>query len=57
MEFNNLNVKYIRTSDQIADVLTKPLDHMLHWRHTRRLLGIKYDLSQTASSRTSLEGG
>ena len=57
MEFKNLNVKYIRTADQVADVMTKPLDHTLHWPHTRYLLGIKYDLYQTASSSTSLEGG
>ena len=40
MEFNTLKVELVRTQFQIADILSKALGSIAHWRHSRVLLGL-----------------
>ena len=40
IEFNKLKVEPVRTEFQAADVLSKALGSIAHWRHSRVLLGL-----------------
>ena len=40
MDFKTLDVKAVRTENQTADIMSKPLNIEKHWKHTKILLGL-----------------